>query len=165
MGESASAVAFKVLGLPAPQGSKSAYVRGGRAVIVDGTSKTGRAKHLSWRDAVAEAADRAREGLQFGGPVSVHVEFYLPLPVSDPHRTLHYKKPDIDKLVRSVLDSLTSSGLIRDDALVHALHATKQYARDGHWTGASIAVVDGSEAERHSREILKAESRLNKKAR
>lgn len=152
-----SVVAFTVFGVPAPQGSKSAYVRGGRAVVVDGTSKTGRDKHATWRAAVAEAAQVARDGVQFSGPVTVHIEFYLPLPSGDRHRTLHSKKPDIDKLVRSVLDSLTDSGLLRDDALVYALHATKLYAREGHWTGAGIAVTDGTESEK----ILRDESKKN----
>ncbi len=33
-------IVLSVVGVPAPQGSKSAFVRGGRPVMVDGTSKT-----------------------------------------------------------------------------------------------------------------------------
>ena len=152
-----SLVGFKVLGEPAPQGSKTAYVRGGAAVLVEGTSKAGRDKHALWRAAVSEAALVARGGSQFSGPVTVHIEFFMPAPASDPHRTLHAKKPDIDKLARSVLDSLKVSGLIRDDSLVHSLHATKFYARDGHWVGAYIAVTDSTEAEK----VLREESKKN----
>ena len=151
-------VSFTVVGLPAPQGSKSAFVRGGRAVIVDGSSKAGRQKHLNWREDVTSEAISAQElrgGDQFVGPVSVHIEFFMPLPASDRHRTLHATKPDIDKLVRSVLDSLTTSAIIRDDSQVSALHVTKQYARDGHWTGASIALADMSEAEEINRKKSK----------
>ena len=46
--------------------------------------------------------------------------------------------PDLDKLVRSVGDSLTASGLIKDDARIVALRAMKIEV-DG-WTGATISV-------------------------
>ena len=156
-------VFFQVVGVPAPQGSKSAFVRGGRAVIVDGTSKVGRQKHLNWRDAVtSEAVAMAAFGNHFDGPVSVHIEFFLPLPASDRHRTLHSTKPDIDKLVRSVLDSLTNSALIRDDSQVSALHVTKQYAREGRPSGAAIAVTDMSDAETVNRDVSKKNAREKK---
>ncbi len=155
-------VQFDVLGVPAPQGSKSAFVRAGRAVIVDGSSKTGRDKHSLWRSQVSDIASQVRDGMQFGGPVGVSVVFFLPLPASDPHRTLHAKKPDADKLVRSVLDSLTTSGLVRDDSQVYEIQAMKLYARDGHWTGASIRVWDAADEEMRYRAESKAAARASR---
>ncbi len=155
-------IQFDVLGLPAPQGSKSAFVVAGRAVIVDGSSKTGRDKHALWRSQVSDAANAARGKTQFAGPVGVSVVFYLPLPASDPHRTLHATRPDADKALRSVLDSLTTSGLVRDDSQVYEVKATKLYARDGHWTGASIQVWDASEDELRYRAESKAASRAKR---
>ena len=157
-----SVISFSVLGLPAPQGSKSAFVRGARAVIVDGSSKTGRDKHALWRSQVSDAANAARGETQFSGPVGVSVVFYLPLPASDPHRTLHAKKPDADKLVRSVLDSLTTSGVVRDDSQVYEIQAMKLYARDGHWTGASIRVWDAADEEMRYRAESKAAARASR---
>jgi Holliday junction resolvase RusA-like endonuclease len=46
---------------------------------------------------------------------------------------------DIDKLVRAVLDGLTSSGLIGDDGNVVDLHASKRTHAHG-WLGADITV-------------------------
>ena len=40
---------------------------------------------------------------------------------------IHAVKPDIDKLTRAVFDSLTSGGIIEDDARCHRLEATKEY--------------------------------------
>ncbi len=37
-------------------------------------------------------------------------------------------KPDLDKLERAILDALTKSGVIKDDALVVDLVASKHYA-------------------------------------
>lgn len=160
-----TSIIFEAIGLPSPQGSKSAFVRGNRAVIVDGTSKAGRQKHVNWRDTVTSAAMQAKvEGLLQEGPVSVEMEFFLPLPASDPHRTLHSTKPDVDKLIRSVFDSLTNSGLIKDDAQIGCTSATKVYARDGHYTGVRVTVTDWSDTEAVNRDNSKTKARESKKA-
>ncbi len=160
VGSGPETVMFDVIGIPAPQGSKSAFVRNNRAVVVDGSSASGRAKHAAWRSAVAQRADAVRGVTSFSGPVRVKICFYLPLPSSSPHRVLHSSRPDLDKLIRSVLDSLTDSGLIRDDALVSEIWAEKLYARDGHWTGASIQVVDRSDEEEQLGRISRNQARL-----
>jgi Holliday junction resolvase RusA-like endonuclease len=160
-----NSITFEVIGLPAPQGSKSAYVRGGRAVIVDGSSKTGRDKHAQWRDDVCRAA-RLVATEMFMGPVWVGITFWMPLPKSAPHRWRHASAPDLDKLVRSVLDSLVNAGLLKDDSLVSHLAAAKWYARDGHWTGATIDIEDLSvreeEDQQKSKETQKAQFGKNK---
>lgn len=40
---------------------------------------------------------------------------------------IHAVKPDIDKLTRAVMDSLTSGGIIEDDARCNKLEAVKEY--------------------------------------
>ena len=157
-------ITFDVIGVPAPQGSKSAFVRGGRAVIVDGSSKTGRDKHAAWRADVTQAARIAARGRTFEGPVAVEIVFRLALPASDPYRTMHTTSPDLDKLVRSVLDSLTNSGLIRDDSLVWNISACKVYARYPWPTGAEISVTDNTEAEEASRRALKESAAAERKS-
>jgi len=143
-------VQFDVVGIPGAQGSKRAFVVGNRAVVVEGGSKVGREKQQSWRAAVVEAAMRAKVE-QFTGPVGVEIMFFMPPITSDPHRTLHYKTPDGDKLLRNVLDGLTASGLIKDDALVWSMIVKKVYARNGHWTGATIGVTDSTSFEERCR--------------
>lgn len=126
-------VVLEVFGVPHPQGSKSAIVRGGRATIVEGNTNSGRAKHKSWREAVAQSA---RDWQAINGqplldePLRLTVVFRLPRPPSIPkRRTMPDRKPDASKLLRAVEDSLT--GIIwADDARVCDLHVTKVYATD-----------------------------------
>jgi len=49
-------VTFEILGLPAPQGSKSAVIRGDKPHLIEGASRASRERHVNWRSAVAEAA-------------------------------------------------------------------------------------------------------------
>jgi hypothetical protein len=43
----------------------------------------------------------------------------------------HDKRPDADKLARAVLDAITESGTIRDDAQVVSLQVRKRYGQPG----------------------------------
>ena len=157
-------VTFNVIGVPAPQGSKSAFVRGGRAVVVDGSSKTGRDKHAQWRADVTMAARMARvETLP--GPVEVTIDFYFALPKTDPYRTRHATTPDCDKAARSVLDSLTNAALIRDDAEVCTLVSRKWYAHGDQFVGATIRVVSVAQMEADDRSTLKQNAKEARKNR
>ena len=83
------------------------------------------------------------------GPVRVHVSFYLPKPKSAPKRTIpHVKKPDIDKLMRAILDAL--KGVVwTDDSQVTSISATKDYAEGSAMPRADIRIEQiGVEAPR-----------------
>lgn len=112
-------VRFWIPGTPVPQGSKTAFVVGRRAVVTD----QNKAKLKPWRAIVAAHADR---GVTFTGPVTVEASFFLPRP-QRPRFARPAVKPDIDKLLRALLDGLTDGGLIDDDARVVNLHAEKYY--------------------------------------
>jgi Holliday junction resolvase RusA-like endonuclease len=63
------------------------------------------------------------------GPLSVSLAFYKPRPKS---RTKKHKypdtKPDLDNLVKNILDGVTQSGRVwRDDAQICMLTAVKHY--------------------------------------
>lgn len=131
---------FRVYGIPAPQGSKTAFVRGGRAVVVDGSSATGRQKHSSWRAEVAREALNERPLEPMSGPIAVSITFYMPKPKSAPKRKVYCdKKPDVDKLIRSTLDSMTGV-IFNDDGQVVQITATKEYATPEEPVGAAISV-------------------------
>ena len=140
-----SRVTFDVYGSAQPQGSKTKMPNG--AMLEGGTAEL-RANRRNWRSAVAAAAADALAdqlaGRQMDGPLSLDVVFRAPMPASRPKwmRALGCwwkpTAPDLDKLVRSVGDSLTASGLIKDDARIVALRAMKIEV-DG-WTGATISV-------------------------
>ena len=125
-------IEITVIGTPAPQGSKKFMgVRNGKGILVESSKKV-----KPWREAVIYAAMEAmqpRAGQGICGPVNVEMTFTLPKPKSAPKRmkTFPDRKPDIDKLCRSTLDSLVSAGVIDDDARVVELRCAKRYPREG----------------------------------
>lgn len=102
---------IRVFGEPAPQGSKTAVVRGKKAVMIEGGSQKGRDKHKNWRQYVHAAAVDYLEG---GGqivpektPVAASVIFFLSKGVSLPKYLRWVRtKPDLDKLIRSTMDGI-----------------------------------------------------------
>jgi crossover junction endodeoxyribonuclease RusA len=133
-------ISFTAYGIPAPKGSTKAFMRPGmRFPVVTEDNKHTR----PWAAIVKDAARQAIEQNHISfpsGPVSLRVRFYMPRPKSLPKRvTEHTKKPDLDKLVRAVKDSLT--GVIwNDDAQVVGLAAYKLYVDDGGMPRAHIDV-------------------------
>jgi crossover junction endodeoxyribonuclease RusA len=139
----ADLVIIDVYGQPAPQGSKSAFIRGGRAIVTEGGSKTGRSAHAAWRQAVATAArdwQQPRNRPLMDGALSVRIDFRLTRPksVTVKARPHPVTKPDLDKLERAVLDSLTGI-IFGDDSQVVELHTSKRYA-DGCAPGCQIRI-------------------------
>ncbi len=110
-----------VPGTPVAQGSMSAYVVAGRAVITDQK----RAVLKPWRAAITAALAGTGE-LLGEQPVEVRLGFVFARPKSV-RRLLPSVRPDIDKTSRAALDALTESGCVKDDAQVVDLHVTKRY--------------------------------------
>ena len=114
-----------VPGLPQPQGSSRAFVRGGKPVITSDNPRL-----ASWRMDVAHCAQAAMREAHLTaplvGPVRVAVRFALPKPqrTRRQHPTV---RPDVDKLARAVLDALTLASVWVDDAQVVILVAQKAY--------------------------------------
>jgi crossover junction endodeoxyribonuclease RusA len=119
----------EVLGTPAPQGSKSYRGhRGGKPVLVESCTAV-----RAWREAVVRAIRAAMRRTGFttmSVPSIVVIDFYLARPASAPKgRTVPDRRPDLDKLVRSTLDALTTAGAVEDDARVVEITARKHYAQ------------------------------------
>lgn len=137
-------IRLEVIGNPITQGSKRAFVVNGRAVITEGGGK----KHKDWRAAVADAAQAwCRENGNpplITGPVLMRITFGMQKPASAPKRTRTYpikaRSGDVDKLQRSILDSLTGV-LFVDDSQVLAVVAVKDWSDP---PGVVIEVVDCS---------------------
>lgn len=134
-----SAVVFTVPGIPAPQGSKTRTKFGGMREANKNTRP--------WRDTVAWHARQADTNrLPMLGPVRVYVNFTFPRPKShytgkgalSSSATFHKStKPDLDKLVRALLDALTDAQVFRDDGQVAYVSAQKHY---GDQPGMSVEV-------------------------
>ncbi len=85
---------FTVHGRPAPQGSKTGYVRGGRAVLVESS------KYLpEWRSAVMLAAKtemlRSMDVEPFSEPVKLVVDFFIERPKKPKYEFRPGAKPDL----------------------------------------------------------------------
>jgi len=120
-------IRFQVHGLPIAQGSLRSWLVNGRPVI------TSTAKGLpSWRRLVADVAQRFAPEEPWEGPVGIVLDFGIPKPKSAPktRRVWPDKRPDLDKLSRSVLDALTYVIFADDSQVVH-LRATKDYGAPG----------------------------------
>jgi len=124
---SANRVAFRVHGLPIPQGSTRVWMVNGKPIT------TSSAKGLAaWRRVVADVAQRFAPPEPWAGPVGVTLQFGLPKPKSAPKRKRVWpdKRPDLDKLTRAVLDALTYV-VFADDSQVVEIHAGKDYSPPG----------------------------------
>lgn len=114
-------ISFFVAGEPAPQGSKTGFVKNGRVVLVEASSKV-----KPWRAAVSNQAVLAMRNRELlDGPIEVTLHFLMPRGKTV-NRIMHTVKPDLDKLIRSTLDGLTGT-VFKDDALVVAVSAAKDY--------------------------------------
>jgi Holliday junction resolvase RusA-like endonuclease len=126
-----------VEGIPRPQGSKRAFpiaMKNGKTRVVV-TESAGK-ELAAWRYAVRERAKEAGgKMIPAGRPVWLSVLFYLPRPKSRKNENYHATRPDLDKLIRSALDSLTGVAY-EDDSQVCDLKAEKHYNWDV--PGASI---------------------------
>ena len=132
-------VAFFIPGTPAPQGSKRHV---GNGVLIESSKYVG-----PWRERIAwfAAQNMQRHHGPFTGAVNVRLEFVMPRPKSLPqNRTpAAIKRPDVDKLARACLDSLSGIAY-QDDSQIVGLHANKRIALPGEQPGCQITIKDGS---------------------
>jgi crossover junction endodeoxyribonuclease RusA len=120
-------IEIRIIGQPAPQGSKKliGHTKTGRGLLVESSAKV-----KPWRQAVVYAAREAlsaRAGL--AGPIDVQMVFTLRKPKSAPkrRRTWPDKRPDLSKLIRSTEDALSDAGIWEDDARVVRCLAEKAF--------------------------------------
>ena len=128
---------FFVPGVPAPQGSKRHV---GNGIMVESSRGV-----APWRTAVAYIARARRE--RFDTAIHVQIEFIMPRPkrLGKTRQEPMTQKPDVDKLIRSTLDGLTTSGIIPDDSYVTHVEAEKRRANYSEDTGAKITIQDTQE--------------------
>ena len=110
-------ISFRVDGVPVPQGSMRVY--NGNIVHSQGAALA------TWRSAVAIAAKQAG-CVPLPGSVRLDLLFGMPKPRTV-KRTFPSVAPDLDKLIRAVLDALTAIAYL-DDGQVIDINASKVYA-------------------------------------
>ena len=116
-----------VYGEAIPKGSTRAFVVNGKAITTNANKRT-----KDWQTLVSLAAQEQKPERPLDGAVDIVMFFYLPRPksVSPKKRPFPTVKPDLDKLQRCILDSLTGIYFI-DDAQVCDIQTSKRYADDG----------------------------------
>ena len=133
---------FFVAGIPKAQPRVKAFVRGGHAGVYTPDSAE------SWKQAVRkEATENAPESL-VAHPIRVELDFFLPRPKADYKRDgslkadraiWHTSKPDLDNLIKAVMDAITDTERIwLDDSQICTVSATKSYALNA--SGCSVRI-------------------------
>ena len=138
---------LKFLGEPAPQGSKTVTRYGGLREVST--------KIQPWRASVQYASEQQYKGKPIDHSVTLDVTFVLPRPkgdygtgrnatkLKDSAPRHHIKTPDLDKLLRGLLDPLTvkcGGNVLIDDSVVVELQARKRYAEHGESAGALVSI-------------------------
>lgn len=113
---------------PAPQGSKRHV---GRGRLIEQSTRV-----KPWRATVEDAAKEAIGGQSpLDGPLSVEIAFTVRKPASAPKHRLTWPTTrdsgDLDKLLRSTFDALTTSGAIADDSRIVEVTARKMHPGEG----------------------------------
>lgn len=140
---------FFVAGIPVPKGSAKSFWNKNASKIV--TMQDNREKQRPWASAVSYAAQQA--GCRpAAGPIRVVLCFTFPRPknhygtgknkeaLKAAAPAEHMTKPDLDKLVRCVLDALTGIAY-HDDNQVITINARKSYAAGDLSTGVRIMLL------------------------
>ena len=118
---------------PVAKGRPRFHVQG-RRVITFTPSKT----HMYEQTVAFEYAQKCTEVFEKKTLIVVSLVFGLPIPKTttktrrremEDGKTAHVKKPDIDNLVKAVLDALNGIAY-EDDAQIVSITAVKQYAKD-----------------------------------
>lgn len=144
-----------VIGTPQPQGSARAFnnPKGGRPIVTSDNKKL-----RPWRQDIRETV-REHWGARppHAGALCVRVVFRFQRPVGHfgKHGLLPSApvamtvRPDLDKLVRAVLDALKDAGVYRSDAqVVQLVDCRKRYCLPGEAPGVTIDLQPNIESER-----------------
>jgi len=138
-------IEFVAYGDPIPKGSTTRLPNG---MTIDGAPsrskdkakrKAANARRKAWpvivRDAAFEASGgedvAPRDRMRLDGPLDVTATFYLARPKNESRaereRIWHTNKPDIDKLLRGLLDPMKKAGAIAEDCRVARVVVEKKY--------------------------------------
>lgn len=124
-------------GSPATQGSKKAFIRGKKVVLVEMDEKL-----PDWRAAV-EASARLAAGPTWqtiDAAVSISGEVRLLKPRTTKYPDHPAGTPDLDKLQRAIGDALTKSRVITDDARIVHWNIRKVWALE--LPGADLTITE-----------------------
>lgn len=134
---------FFVAGIPKAQPRVKAFVRGGHAGVYTPNSAE------TWKQTVRSNATVVAPESILTGPIRISLDFFLPRPKAHLKRDgslrknqpiWHCKKPDLDNLIKAVIDAITDTQRIwLDDSQICQISATKSYALNA--SGCSVRIA------------------------
>lgn len=132
----ARVLSFDVLGVPVPAPRPSV---GRKGVYMDRRSE-------HWKSQVRDSADDAMRISGWkspSGPVAIRVEFVMVRRGKAADGPLaHAIRPDLDNLLKLVMDAMTLANVYRDDGCVSAIVALKRWQRPGErFAGVTVSVL------------------------
>jgi len=141
-------VYLEILGVPIPKGSVSAFPVKRKSGKI-GTVVTHGTKSKKWEAQIKSALG---EGAPLVGALAVELWFWMPRPVSV---TRPYPSviPDIDKLIRAVLDGV--KGSIEDDSRVVDLEVYERYSVEEMDPGVFVYVYERADDRERELEIVR----------
>ena len=145
-----SSIQFAVPGIPVAKGRPRISMRGGhaRAYTPD--------KTVRYENLVAMSCPPQSSIAE--GPVCVTISAYFPRPKrlcarslrtgkllhSDEHAVEHASRPDLDNVIKAVLDGLSTAGIWKDDAQVYSIIAEKYYCAIGDQPRVTVLITIGA---------------------
>lgn len=110
------------------------------------------AKTRLWEEHVGQHALMQLRGVEVDGDdftlpikdvrIILNMRFNLRKPSSYPKSVVHAaKKPDLDNLVKGVLDALVSARVIEDDNCITDMQVMKRYASEDHPPGVEVELT------------------------
>lgn len=137
-------ITFRVYGIPQTKGSAKAFMRPGMRFPVVTNDNT---KNKGWATTIRAVAQSCRQkaGLStlLDGPVCLSLHFILPRPKSLVRKldAPMIKRPDLDKMTRSIKDALEGV-FYKNDSQVNEAHLYKAY---GDEPGVVVQLKKGGE--------------------
>ncbi len=130
-------ITYQIEGTPVPQGSFR-HIGQGRIIAAN-------PKLNAWRESIATQI--RQQGLipTIEAPCKVELMFVYPRPKSVT-RAFPSVKPDLDKQIRSVCDAISLERyvqIIKDDAQIISIKASKQYESNAFRPGVQISIFWG----------------------
>ena len=95
----------------------------------------------AWKEAIQVYFLKERKKTLLG-PVSIEVAFYFYSPSETLRKKPHTAKPDIDNLMKVVMDALKTIEIYKDDCQVYIQTALKFWTSDKELEGANIMVAE-----------------------
>jgi Holliday junction resolvase RusA-like endonuclease len=121
---------FSIDGVPVPQGSKIGGHRKDGSIFMREAVRS----LPAWREHVINTLREQKpdDWEPMALPAMARLKFWLPRPKNRPKTidVLPIVKPDVDKLLRAILDATKIAGVVVDDAMFWDVHPSKRYAID-----------------------------------